>query len=73
VGYADLVVAAAGSITVIDFKSGSPPAGDIADTHPVHVEQVRSYTRLIHAAHPGARMRAALLFTADGQIAWVSA
>jgi ATP-dependent helicase/nuclease subunit A len=72
-GYVDLLAATAAGLAVVDFKTDAPPEGDVAAAHPAYVEQVRSYAAILEAlglAAPGT-VRAALLYTADGELRWV--
>ncbi len=75
-GYVDLLAAEPeGGLAVVDFKTDAPPGAgaDPAVTHPGYVEQVRLYARLLAdlgLAEAG-RVRAGLLFTAEGTIRWV--
>ncbi len=69
-GSIDLVAAADGLATVIDFKTDVPPAGDVHDSHPDYVEQVRTYARMLLELGVARQVRSGLLFTADGAIRW---
>jgi ATP-dependent helicase/nuclease subunit A len=73
-GYVDLLGARAGRLAVVDFKTDAPPAGDVRDTHPAYVEQVRSYARILVALGlaPEGGVDAGLLFTAEGAVRWVA-
>jgi ATP-dependent helicase/nuclease subunit A len=71
VGYADLVHAEAGVVTVIDFKTDAPPGPSGASL--AYVEQVRTYGRLLGALKSATTVRAGLLFTGDGQLYWAPA
>lgn len=66
-GYIDLVTANAGELTVIDFKTDqwADAATAAEDVFPQYAAQVRAY-----AAFVGAR-RCGLLFTSNGQLAWI--
>ena len=64
-----LVIARPDELVVVDFKSDAPPTADVSITHAAYVQQVRSYARLLGGPLP---TRAALLFTADGHLRWVS-
>ncbi|HEU4382133.1 MAG TPA: UvrD-helicase domain-containing protein [Anaeromyxobacteraceae bacterium] len=72
-GYLDLVAAEGGSLAVVDFKTDAPPAGDVAETHPAYVEQVRTYARMLEELElaPPGTVRAGLLFTGEEAIRWV--
>ncbi len=63
-GYLDLVSASADEIVVIDFKTDQP-ATDVQASYPGYVSQVRAYASIVGA------QRAGLLFTANGQLAWI--
>ncbi|WP_242333382.1 exodeoxyribonuclease V subunit beta [Anaeromyxobacter sp. SG66] len=70
-GYVDLLAAAAdGVVTVIDFKTDAPPEGDVYETHPAYVEQVRSYGRILKELGVAREVKGGLLFTATGTIHW---
>jgi ATP-dependent exoDNAse (exonuclease V) beta subunit len=72
-GYVDLLGVREGQVSVVDFKTDSPPTGDVRETHPAYVEQVRSYGRMLvelGVAKAGA-VRCGLLFTADEGMHWV--
>jgi ATP-dependent helicase/nuclease subunit A len=73
VGYVDLLAVRDGEVIVLDFKTDAPPQGDVAATYPEYVEQVRSYGRILVALGLAAegKVRAGLLFTADGVVRWV--
>jgi ATP-dependent helicase/nuclease subunit A len=72
-GYVDLVAARGGELVVLDFKTDAPPPGDVRDSHPAYVEQVRSYGRILAelGLASGGAVRCGLLFTADGGVRWV--
>jgi ATP-dependent exoDNAse (exonuclease V) beta subunit len=71
IGYADLVHAEGGVVTVIDFKTDTPPGPSGAS--PAYIDQVRSYARLVGALKSATTIRAGLLFTGDGQLHWAPA
>ena len=73
-GFIDLLVAEPAGLCVIDFKTDAAPRGDVRDEYPAYVEQVRAYAKVLEASGvPELRVaRAALLFTADGGLRWVS-
>jgi ATP-dependent helicase/nuclease subunit A len=71
-GYVDLLAATDGVVTVIDFKTDAPPAGDVLASHPDYVEQVRSYGRILVELGVAREVKGGLLFTANGQIEWCS-
>ncbi|MFL5261353.1 MAG: PD-(D/E)XK nuclease family protein, partial [Anaeromyxobacteraceae bacterium] len=72
-GYVDLLGVTAGRLAVVDFKTDSPPRGELAASHGAYVAQVRSYARLVEALGlaPEGSVAAGLLFTAEGTIRWV--
>jgi len=72
-GYVDLLAERDGELVVLDFKTDTPPEGDVAAFHPAYVAQVRSYQRLLVELGLAAegRIRAGLLYTADGAVRWV--
>lgn len=67
-GYIDLLAATTSGLVVVDFKTDAPPASGTAieKTFPSYVTQVRTYAEIAGAK------RAALLFTATGQLAWIN-
>jgi ATP-dependent exoDNAse (exonuclease V) beta subunit len=67
-GYIDLLAATTAGLVVVDFKTDAPPAAgtSIEQSFPSYATQVRTYAEI-----SGAK-RAALLFTATGQLAWIS-
>ena len=73
VGYTDLVSVTAERLEIIDFKTDQPPPGQVGQTYPEYVAQVRTYAQLLDTA--GVRgereLRCGLLYTADGVIRWV--
>jgi ATP-dependent helicase/nuclease subunit A len=74
VGYVDLLGMRGDHLAVVDFKTDAPPAGEVTATHAAYVEQVRSYARIVESrgrAPPGT-VEAGLLFTAEGEVRWVS-
>jgi len=72
-GYIDLVASGEGGAVVVDFKTDAPPAGEVRQTHPDYVEQVRTYARMLVELGIAAegKVRPGLLFTADGVVRWV--
>jgi ATP-dependent helicase/nuclease subunit A len=73
-GYVDLLGVRDGRLAVIDFKTDAPPAGDVRATHAAYVEQVRGYARMLVSLGLAAEgtVDAGLLFTAEGEVRWVS-
>ena len=72
-GYLDLLAASASELVIVDFKTDPPPTAAVENAYPAYVSQVRTYQQLLEAtalAHER-RVRAALLFTADGTLRWV--
>jgi len=71
-GYIDLAGAVDDRLDVIDFKTDSPPAGDVEAVYPEYVRQVQAYGRLLQltGVTKERRLRCGLLFTADGVIRW---
>jgi ATP-dependent helicase/nuclease subunit A len=67
-GYVDLVHAEGGVVTIIDFKTDTPPAA--GSSYPEYLEQVRIYARLVGGLESVKSARAGLLFTGDGQLHW---
>jgi ATP-dependent helicase/nuclease subunit A len=72
-GYVDLLGARGGRLSVVDFKTDAPPAGDVGATHAGYVGQVRSYARILVqlGLAPAGCVDAGLLFTAEGDVRWV--
>ena len=72
-GYLDLLAASANELVIVDFKTDPPPMAAIENAYPGYVSQVRTYQQLIEATALAAqrRVRAALLFTADGALHFV--
>jgi ATP-dependent helicase/nuclease subunit A len=71
-GYVDLLAAATdGVVTVIDFKTDAPPAGDVNATYPAYVEQVRSYGRILKELGVARDVRGGLLFSAENLVRWL--
>jgi ATP-dependent exoDNAse (exonuclease V) beta subunit len=64
-GFLDFVSAPPGGTVVVDFKTDQPAVADLLAAYPAYVRQVETYAAVI-----GAR-RAALLFTATGELAWL--
>jgi ATP-dependent helicase/nuclease subunit A len=59
-------------VTVIDFKTDAPPAGDVRVTHPAYVAQVEGYLTILRALGVAtAGVRGGLLFTAERSIRWI--
>jgi ATP-dependent helicase/nuclease subunit A len=73
-GYIDLVAVTDGRVDVIDFKTDAPPHGPVEHAYPQYVGQVRAYGRLLGASGilQDRSIRCGLLFTADGEIRWVT-
>jgi len=73
VGYVDLVGVTGDRLAIVDFKTDPPPRGDVADTYPEYVEQVRSYAAILEALGVSDKgsTRVGLLFTAERAIRWV--
>jgi ATP-dependent helicase/nuclease subunit A len=67
-GSADFVTHKDGTVYVVDFKTDPPPKDAIETAYPAYVTQVRTYGQLL--AGVGDKVRAGLLFTADGQVCW---
>ncbi len=74
-GYIDLVAVNDGQVTVIDFKTDTPPPSPAGQTYPNYAAQVRTYAKLLESAGvlKDRDLRCGLLFTADGSILWVDA
>jgi ATP-dependent helicase/nuclease subunit A len=74
-GYIDLVAVRDGHVTVIDFKTDTPPPGPVEQAYPNYAAQVGIYGKLLDAAGvlKGRRLGRGLLFTADGAIRWIEA
>jgi ATP-dependent exoDNAse (exonuclease V) beta subunit len=72
-GYADLVVATADRLIVLDFKTDGPFEGAVESVYPEYVAQTQAYGRLLTTAGVvGERqLQCWLLFTANGDIRWV--
>jgi ATP-dependent helicase/nuclease subunit A len=73
-GYIDLVAVTNSQIDVIDFKTDAPPSGPVEQTYPKYAAQVRIYGKLLETAGilKDRHLRCGLLFTADGNIRWIS-
>ena len=67
-GYIDLVAVRADGLHVIDFKTDTPPSGNVENTHPEYVAQVQLYARLLRQVPTleALAVHGALLFTGDG-------
>ncbi len=72
-GYIDFVAQTPEGITVVDFKTDAPRAGEVGVAFPRYAAQLRTYVDLLRAAGIGESFRAGLLFTATGEIRWMSA
>lgn len=72
-GYIDLLAMSTTEFVIVDFKTDAPPHGAVERAYPGYVAQVRTYQRLLEGTSLAAqrRIRAALLFTADGTVHWV--
>ncbi|MGH7847902.1 MAG: UvrD-helicase domain-containing protein [Candidatus Binatia bacterium] len=72
-GYIDLVAVNDANVTVIDFKTDTPPNGAIKQAYPKYAAQVRIYGKLLEAAGvlKDRQLRCGLLFTAERCIHWV--
>jgi hypothetical protein len=59
---------------VLDFKTDAPPEAAVEVAYPAYAAQARAYGRLLTAAGlVGPRtLQCGLLFTADGNIRWLS-
>ncbi len=60
-----------GVIHLLDFKSGQRPV--LLGAEHGYVRQMADYAALLRDAYPGTDVRAALLWTQDGQLDWISA
>jgi ATP-dependent helicase/nuclease subunit A len=71
-GFVDLLRATDEELVIVDFKTDPPPRGPVEGEYGAYVAQVRTYAGLLEQARVrGARrLRAGLLFTADGGIRW---
>jgi len=70
-GYADLVALVDDTTVVLDFKTDTPPADD-SSIPERYVDQVLGYAHVLAQGLGVERVRAGLLFTADGGVRWVS-
>jgi ATP-dependent helicase/nuclease subunit A len=69
---ADFVHYGPAGLTIVDFKSDTPPTGPVAATYPAYVRQVQTYGRLLRqVAALAGPWRCGLLFTASGDLHWV--
>jgi ATP-dependent helicase/nuclease subunit A len=69
-GYVDLVAWAGEVLTVIDFKTDTPPpSAGVPEER--YVAQVSGYAAVLARAWNAREVRAGLLYTADGEIRWV--
>ncbi len=73
VGYVDFVSATPDRLDVLDFKTDQPPEGEVSETYPDYVVQVRTYADLLVSAGVcgGRQVHRGLLFTADGNVRWL--
>ena len=55
---------------ILDYKSGERPSVPLAPEHD-HVRQLAGYASLLREAHPGHRIKAALLWTQSGELQWI--
>lgn len=65
-GYLDLISAAAHETVVIDFKTDQPASTEVRETYPEYVAQLSTYAEIVGAQRSG------LLFSATGQLSWVT-
>ena len=72
-GYVDFIAADPDRLSVIDFKTDTPPSGPVEAVYPEYARQARAYGRLLTAAGIAGtrRVRCGLLFTGDGIIRWI--
>lgn len=73
VGAIDLLAISDDTVSIVDFKTDSPPRGAVEQTHSGYVAQIRTYASLLErsGAFDGRRVRCGLLFSADGRMRWV--
>jgi ATP-dependent helicase/nuclease subunit A len=69
-GYIDLLAMTEHETLLVDFKTDTPPASGESPT-PKYVEQVTGYADVVSRAL-SVRVRAGLLYTADGAVRWLS-
>jgi ATP-dependent helicase/nuclease subunit A len=55
---------------ILDYKSGHRPDGPLMPEH-AYVRQLAGYASLLREAHPGHKVRAALLWTQSGELEWI--
>jgi ATP-dependent helicase/nuclease subunit A len=73
VGAIDLLAVSDDIVSIVDFKTDSPPRGAIEVSHSAYVEQIRTYASLLErsGAFEGRSVRCGLLFTAEGTLRWI--
>ena len=59
-----------GNICILDYKSSARPEGSLPSEHRF-VAQLAGYAALLREAHPGAAIKAAVLWTQSGEIEWI--
>ena len=59
--YVDRLIEAPDVLTVVEWKTGQEEA-------PEHVEQVKTYLRILRQAHPDGRIRGVLVYTAGPRL-----
>jgi hypothetical protein len=72
-GYVDLIGATSDCVTILDFKTDTPPAGPVDAVYPEYASQVSLYGGILRVTGVlGERnVRWGLLFTGDGEVRWV--
>jgi ATP-dependent helicase/nuclease subunit A len=55
---------------ILDYKSGQRPSVALAVEHD-YVRQLAGYAALLREAHPGHKVKAALLWTQSGELQWI--
>ncbi|TVQ29722.1 MAG: double-strand break repair helicase AddA [Geminicoccaceae bacterium] len=69
-GQIDRLWVGQGEVRLVDFKTGRPPApGAPPPAH--HLRQLALYAALLARVHPGASIRAGLVWTATARVTWL--
>lgn len=70
VGRLDRLARDGETFLILDYKSGQRPSVALAPEHDF-VRQLAGYAALLREAHPGHKVKAALLWTQSGELQWI--